>query len=136
MKEAERYLLDSSALFTLIENEAGAERVEEVLRETVVFIPWLCLVEVHYVTQQERGVEEANRRYAFLKALSTTILWEGDEALLLRAARFKASHRLSLADTVIAAYAVERDATLIHKDPEYEVLTGEVKLEPLPYKGL
>ena len=134
MREAERYLLDSSALFTLIENEAGAERVEEVLREATVFIPWLCLVEVHYVTQQERGVEEANRRYAFLKALSTTTIWESDEALLLRAARFKAGRRLSLADAVIGAYAVERDATLIHKDPEYEALTGEVKLEPLPYR--
>ena len=91
-------------------------------------------MEVHYITQQERGVEEANRRYAFLKALSTTTLWEGDEALLLRAARFKAKHRLSLADAVIAAYAVEQGAILLHKDPEYEVLNGEVRLEPLPYK--
>ncbi len=32
------YLLDTSALFTLIEDEAGAARVEEVLRTQLVVI--------------------------------------------------------------------------------------------------
>ncbi len=57
-----------------------------------------------------------------------------DEATVLTAARFKAVHRLSLADTIIAAYAVQANATLLHKDPEYEALAGQVRLEALPYK--
>jgi predicted nucleic acid-binding protein len=129
-----KYLLDTSALLTLIEDEAGADRVEDILRNQEVFIPWLCLMEVHYITQQERDVTEANQRYALLKASGATVLWETHEAILMTAAGFKAKFRLSLADTIIAAYAYEHRATLLHKDPEYEVLKEIVTLENLPYK--
>lgn len=129
------YLLDTSALLTLIEDEAGAARVEELLREQRVTIPWTCLLEVTYITRQERGAAEAERRYALLKSLPVTLLWHMEEATLLAAARLKASHRISLADAVIAAYALRAGAVLVHKDPEYEVLAGEVHLEGLPYKS-
>ena len=64
-----------------------------------------------------------------------TIGWEVDEPLLLTAARLKATHRVSLADAIIAAYAIRQGATLVHKDPEYESLSSELDLETLPYKG-
>jgi len=38
--------------------------------------------------------------------------------LSILAGRLKADHRLSVADAWIAALAKERDATLVHKDPE------------------
>jgi predicted nucleic acid-binding protein len=132
--KAKPYLLDTSALLTLIENEEGAEKVEAVLREQQTLIPWLCLLELHSISQQERGNAEANTRYALTKALGSSLLWEADETLLLTAASFKAKYRLSLADTIIAAFAVKHEAILLHKDPEYEVLKTEVTQEPLPYK--
>ena len=128
------YLLDTSALLTLIEDEAGAARVEEVLRTQSAIITWMSLLEVTYITQQERGVAEAEYRYALLKALPVTLLWQVEEATLLTAARLKAVHRLSLADTLIATYAMQMKATLLHKDPEFEALTEQVDLEALPYK--
>jgi predicted nucleic acid-binding protein len=128
------YLLDTSALLTLIEDEAGAARVEEVLRTQAAIITWMSLLEVAYITQQERGVAEAERRYALIKALSVTLIWQVEEATLLTAARLKAVHRLSLADTIIAAYTMQAKAILLHKDPEFEALTGQVGLEALPYK--
>jgi len=130
-----RYVLDTSALLTLIEDEPGAERVEHVLRSEIVLIPWMCSLEVVYITQQERGVAEAERRYALLKALPVTHLWELEEALLLMAARLKATYRLSLADTIIAACAIRERAILLHKDPQYDALSGQVHLENLPYKS-
>ena len=81
------------------------------------------------------GDEEADFRYALLIELPATILWEVDEALLLTASRIKAVHPLSLGDAIIAAYAIAQDAILVHKDPEYEVLSNELRLEALPYKG-
>jgi ribonuclease VapC len=69
-----------------------------------------------------------------MKRLPATILWEADEPILLTAARLKATFHLSLADAIIAAFAIRHDATLVHKDPEYEALAGLVKLESLPYK--
>ncbi len=128
------FLLDTSALLTFIEDEPGAERVEQLLRTESVLIPWMCVLEVTYVTQQERGAAEAERRYALLKSLPVTHLWDHDEALLLTAARLKASYRLSLADTIIAACAIRAHAILVHKDPQYEALDGQLQLEALPYK--
>jgi predicted nucleic acid-binding protein len=57
-----------------------------------------------------------------------------DEPTLLTAARFKATQRISLADAIIAALAIRQDAILLHKDPEFEVLAGQVSLETLLYK--
>jgi predicted nucleic acid-binding protein len=130
----QRYLLGTSALLTLIEDEAGAARVEEVLRSQLAIITWMSLLEVAYITQQERGVAEAERRYALIKALPVTLVWQIEEATLLVAARLKAVYRLSLADTIIAAYAMQAKAILLHKDPEFETLAGHVGLEALPYK--
>ena len=133
--ESKSYVLETSALLALIEDEDGAGRVESILRTEKVFLPCLVLLEVHYITRQERGQGEADRRYAFLKQLSCEILWQLDEPTLLTASRFKAGHRLSLADSMIAAVAQRQQATLVHKDPEYEALSEELQLEALPYKN-
>ena len=131
----ERYLLDTSALLTLIEDEAGAERVEHLLTHSQVLLPYLVLLEAYYVTQQERGPAEADRRYALIRHLPATILWEMDEPTLITAARLKAGHRLSLADALIAAFVLQQGAILVHKDPEFESLAGQLALEALPYKA-
>lgn len=130
-----RFILDTSALLTLIEDEDGADRVEQVLSEEYAFLPWVVLLETTYITQQERGQSEADRRYALAKGLSATILWEVDEPTLLQAARLKATHRVSLADSIIAAFAIRKDAILLHKDPEFELIVGQVAQEILPYKN-
>ena len=128
------FVLDTSALLTLIEDEAGASRVSEVLGSERVALPWTVLMEVHYISQQESGAAEADRRYALLKQLPCEILWQVDEPIILTAAGFKAEHRLSFADAVVAAFARRRGATLLHKDPEFEALAEHIALEPLPYK--
>lgn len=129
------YLLDSSALLTLIQDEAGADRVEEILRREKTLIPWVILLEVYYISLQEESEQIADQRLAMLKQAARTILWQVDEPILLQAARFKALHRLSFADAIIAAFAVQNVAILVHKDPEYEALAGQVNLEALPYKA-
>jgi predicted nucleic acid-binding protein len=130
----ERYLLDTSALLTLVEDEAGAERVETVLTQEEGLLPWPVLLEAYYITQQEQSQAEADRRYVLIKQLPATILWEMEEPTLLTAARLKATHCLSLADTIIAALAIRYNAILIHKDPEFETVSGHMSLEALPYK--
>lgn len=131
---ASAFVLDTSALMTLIEQEAGAERVKEILQEESAILPWLSILEVVYISQRELGEEEALTRYALLRQLKAKIIWEADEALLLRAARIKSTHRLSLADAVIAAIAAQHQATLVHKDPEFEQLRDVLQVEFLPYK--
>ena len=128
------YLLDTSAIITLLEDEEGAARVEALLRQESILLPFLVLLETYYITLQEQTEDVADRRYALLKQLPATILWDVDEPTLLTAGRLKAAHRLSLADALIAAIALRHRAVLVHKDPEYAVLAATVQLETLPYK--
>ena len=128
------FVLDTSALMTFIEQEEGAERVRDILLKNSIIIHWLSILETVYIAQRELGEDEALTRYALLKKLNATVIWDADESLLLNAARIKAAHSLSLADSVIAATASQYAAILLHKDPEYELLRDVVEMEILPYK--
>ncbi len=128
------YLLDTSAILTFLEDEDGAGRVETLLREADVIIPFLSLLEMYYITMRERSEAVADRRYALLKQVSATFIWDIDEPTLLAAARFKALYQISLADSIIAAFAARHQAVLIHKDPEFEALGSSIAMEALPYK--
>jgi len=132
---ADQYILDSSALLALMEEEEGHDAVEEILRQEKSFIPYIVLMEIYYISLRESGQQEADRRWAMIKRLPVEIVWDVDEATLRTAAHFKAFHRISFADAVIAAYAKSYNAILVHKDPEYESLAGEVELRALPYKA-
>ncbi len=129
-----KYLLDTTAVLTFLEDEEGAGRVESLLRQEEIILPYLVLLETYYITLQEQSEDVADKRYALLKQLPATILWEVDEPTLLIAGRFKAYHRLSLADAIIAAFAQRQGAILVHKDPELEALAEFVEQEVLPYK--
>lgn len=128
------YLLDTSAILTLLEDEEGAQRVESLLRKEEILLPFLALLETYYITLQEQSEDVADLRYALLKQLPATILWTMDEPTLLAAGRLKAYYRVSLADALIAAFAIRHHAILVHKDPEMSLLAETVQLETLPYK--
>jgi len=129
------WLLDTSALLTLIEDEPGADRVAQALRQPTTIVPWPVLLETHYATLREEGQAEADRRIALIKQLKVEILWGMDEATLLTASKLKAERRVSLADALVAAFAIRRGAVLLHKDPEFDALTGLLPMEALPYKA-
>lgn len=129
-----RYLMDTSALLTLIEDEPGADRVKEIFRRGQVILPWVALMEVYYMTLQEHGQQEAETRFAMLRHSSAEIIWNMDEATVIRAGRIKAANKVPFADSVISSLAIQTESILVHKDPEYEALEGQVEMESLPYK--
>lgn len=53
----------------LIEDEPGADRVDELLRRERVLLPFLAGLETYYVTLQERSGDEADRRLALIRQL-------------------------------------------------------------------
>ncbi len=132
------YVLDTSALLCLLEDEDGAEAVEKIIRahgsRRRVFVSFISWMEFYYVNHQERGEAEARHRYSLLRDLPLQTV-ESDEELGLSAGRIKASHRLSVADAWIAATAKRLGAALMHKDPEFEPLSGDIRLLTLPYKA-
>ena len=129
------FLPDTSAIVALLEDEPGAERVQYILRHESVVLPFVVLLEIYYITLQERGKDAANTRHALLKTLDAVPLNEVSEPVLLTAGRFKARYSISLADALIAAFAHQHSAVLVHKDPEYEALEDQVRQERLPYKS-
>jgi predicted nucleic acid-binding protein len=130
----EKYVLDTSACLAFLEDEAGADTVEEILRTKKCLLPSVVLLEVYYVTFRNKGEEIADKRYAMLKSLGAEFVWEIDESILITAGRFKGQYRLSLADAIIAAFTKREGAVLVHKDPEYDLLQKEVPQLALPKK--
>jgi ribonuclease VapC len=135
---AERYVLDTSAIFAFTDNEEGADDVERLLQEAlagrcVLEVCAISLMKLAYVTEQEQDEDEAARLVALVKAWPITWVYP-EERVLLQAAKIKATHRLSVADALIAAVAKLSHATLVHKDPEFASLAGQVRLFALPFK--
>jgi len=128
------YLLDTTAIIALIEEEDGFERVRAVLTEEHCLIPWVVLMEVFYKTMQKRGEKAALARYATLRALAADIIWNARKPDLIQAGKLKAECQLSFADAIISAHALLNQAVLLHKDPEFESLPESIRQEKLPYK--
>ena len=129
-----RFLLDTSALLALRSDEAGAGRVQALLRQALtgrvhLLVSFMTRMELLYCIEREEGQEAAREGLRLLD--SFPIHWVSCEANILdAAARIKASGRISVADSWIGATALVQDATLIHKDPEFEAFR-EIRQERL-----
>jgi len=134
----ERVVLDTSAILTLVDDEDGAHTVEGYLRagqeqKVALYASFVTLTEIRYITIQEK--DESTADYLIGLAKSWPLQWVyPDERQCLLAARYKAEYRISLADSFIAALGHLLDATLVHKDPEFEPMAGEIRLQALPFK--
>ena len=117
------FCLDTSAILTLRDDEPGAERVAMLLEgPDPCFACFITRMEVLYRVWKDEG--ERSGRLAYEQLQSLPIQWvDQTEPLLLEASRIKATHPLSVADAWIAATALHSQATLLHKDPEFEAIT-------------
>jgi len=132
------YVLDTSAILALIEYEEGTDLVFDLLEKAevgdiVIFVSFMSFMEVYYITLRERGEIEAQVRLQLMNAMPISRV-DSNETLGILASQFKANYRLSNADAWIAALAKERNAILVHKDPEFEQVKTEIKVLKLPYK--
>ena len=130
-----RFLLDTSALLTLRDDEPGSDRVAEVLGlaakgKAKCYGCFITLMEVFY--RVWRDEDKAAGQLAYQQCLALPIEWlSNTETLLEKAAEYKALYPLSIADAWIAACASEQGAVLLHKDPEFSSLPVAQELLPL-----
>ncbi|MDP2279845.1 MAG: type II toxin-antitoxin system VapC family toxin [Nitrospirota bacterium] len=135
---AKSYVLDTSAIFTLTKAEDGSEVVEDILNlakkgKNTAYLSFASFMELYYVTWQGKGEDAAKELIILVKALPVHIV-DSNERITLSAGRIKANHRLSVADAFIAATAIDKNAVLVHKDPELEVISKYTETLELPYK--
>ncbi|MCH8477106.1 MAG: PIN domain-containing protein [Wenzhouxiangella sp.] len=127
-----QFLLDTSALLALREDEPGAERVADLLKDSAVqcHACFMTRMEVLYRVWEDEG--ELAGKLALQQCLALPLDWvEASDALLLQAAELKAGFSISVVDAWIAAAAMRQGATLLHKDPEFEALAIEQEWLPL-----
>ena len=132
------YVLDTSAILAFLEDERGADIVSELLEkaeqgEHKIFISFVTFTEIFYISIQEQEEPIAEERIKQLEMFPFSRI-ESNPAMSITAGRLKARNRLSFADAWIAALAIEKNAKLVHKDPEFEVLQGQIEMIKLPYK--
>ena|SRR3989337_2221798 len=132
------YVFDTSALLTFIENEEGADLVENLLMKSVdnrdkIFISTVTAIEIYYVSVQEQGKSVAEERLGLIENLPLI-----QESLIPSLTKIigeiKAAKSMSFADCCIAGLAKHKSAILVHKDPEFEQIEDEIKQLKLPYK--
>ena len=123
-----RWLLDTSALLALRDNEAGAERVAALLRRAStgqgqVLACFMSRMEV--LDRVWKDEDERRARLADAQLQSLPLVWvAASDRLLEQAAELKACHALSVADAWIAAAARQEGAVLVHKDPEFQAISS------------
>jgi predicted nucleic acid-binding protein len=126
MRKSARYVLDTSALLALRDNEPGAERVHRVIdaarrHRAMVYVSFMTRMELLYRIAASEGEDAAAEAIRLLDALP--LQWVSCEpAILAESARIKQRGGLSVADAWIAASAIVRRAVLVHKDPEFTAL--------------
>jgi len=134
-----RFVLDTSALLAYIENEPGSNEIEGLFNraldsEAILFVSSVSYIEVFYISWREQGEEVAIER---LELLDDLPLHQEPlaESLIEIVGEIKVKGAMSFADCCIAGLAKLKQATLVHKDPEYEQIENEIIQLRLPYKS-
>lgn len=128
---AKRYVLDSFAMLAYLQDEPGAQMIQDVLTDENAEIS-LCTVnlgEAYYIVHQEQGEAKAEKVLLAVEQLPIQEIVP-DRELILQAARIKASFAISYADAFVAALAEHLQGTVVTGDPEFK------QLSHLPIKWL
>ena len=131
------YVLDTSALLTVLNQEDGLDTVLSLLDmategQATVYVPFMVLMELEYLLLRKIGPEETQRILALINAWPIAVP-ESDPGWRHQAAITRATATLSMADAWNAALALALEASLVHKDPEYESV-AHLRMVKLPYK--
>jgi predicted nucleic acid-binding protein len=134
----ERYILNTSTIITFAKDEDGSDVVQRLLDDAkankcFIYISFASFMEIYYVYLQEQGEVEADRWISVIENFPVKRV-ESSEQLGKIAGKLKANYKISFADAWIAAVAKFKNGILVHKDPEFEQLEGEIRALKLPYK--
>ncbi len=124
-----KYVLDSYALLAFFRDEPGADAVEKLLNEAAedtheLYITSVNVGEVYYMSCRKDSAAKANQVWETMKKFPLHFV-TADLDLALVAAKIKANHKLSYADAFAAALTIQKKATLITGDDEFESLVSE-----------
>jgi predicted nucleic acid-binding protein len=138
MKE---YVLDANAVLTYLyskesENSATLDRLIDLAEraEASLFISAINLGEAFYTLRKTLTEESALRLIEKVSGLVVVVQVNPDTAI--QAAEMKHRYKLGYADSFAALLAINRKATLVSADPDFEKLGKALKWMKLrPYRS-
>jgi predicted nucleic acid-binding protein len=115
------YVLDACAMLAVLSNEPGADKVVAIYKkaatgEAALVMNKLNLLEVYYGLFREYGKERADMFFEEVKQSPITINHKISDELFMEAGRLKASHKISLADSIALAEAAISGGVLLTAD--------------------
>ena len=115
------YVLDACAIIALFRNEAGAEKVAEIINEafngeSFVAINKINALEIYYDILRDYGKIAADEFLEALEKLPISIQDKITNPLFKEAGRFKAYYKISLADSIALAEASINNFALVTAD--------------------
>jgi predicted nucleic acid-binding protein len=126
------YVFDSFAMIAFFEDEPGAERVEEVLRELFAKKArgWMSVInwgEVYYCTYREQGFGRAKDVVSRLADYPIEVV-DADQNLTQEAANLKGKYKVAYADCFAAALARQKKAEILTGDPEFKKFKEKLQI--------
>ncbi len=126
-------VLDSHAVLKFVQDEAGAERVEEILTashrgEIRAFLNEINLGEIYYITARKMGMEVATELLEHMGNLPierVPATWD----VIAAASGVKAQYALSYADCFAVASALRWGAVIVTGDPELKRVEHLVEID-------
>jgi predicted nucleic acid-binding protein len=127
-----RNLLDSFAIMAWVQDEPGAQIVENLLVEAnrkheKLLLHEVNLAEAYYLSIRRVGEEQTRSLAAQLLTLPIQVISTTPE-ILWQAALLKARYPLSLADAFAIASAITLDAAVVTGDPEFHAVAHLVDI--------
>jgi predicted nucleic acid-binding protein len=127
-----KYILDSYAVLAWIQEEKGAQFVDDLLysaRENKddLFLNIINLGEIFYRCARIMGLKPAQNLLDNIKLLPVRILPCPND-LVFEASEFKAQYPIAYADAFVLASAIRESACIITGDPEFREVEHLVEI--------
>ena len=130
------YILDACALNAYLNDENGAEVVENIFHQTLngqtsVLMNIVNLLEVYYGVLREVGLYKADEVLKECYSLPIGIINSISNDVFREAGRMKSFYRVSLADSIVLGAALTTTAFLLTADHhEFDAIEGK---EPIKF---
>jgi PIN domain nuclease of toxin-antitoxin system len=118
---SEKFVLDACAMIAFLNDEEGAQKVEQLLSQgdrtpNTLFIHEINLLEIYYGVYRDENKELAEQTYVKVVNLPIKVVTGLRKNVFKEAGRLKAIYKISLADSIALAEARIRRIPLVTCD--------------------